>query len=223
MAKLLKGKWVYTNPGGGVSIPGFVEYKTTMTQDARGRRFIKTEKVPTAITVLMSRNDEPEEEEHYGQKFIMDLGDFVVQENDINVSILKRLVRQGKIIMEDFALQAEYEGIEYIEEDVEEVIDNEVIVEEKVLPETLAAKDDKVKHLREAEARKAKEKAKAFEFLSIKRNKEDIISALFDKGINNAQQLIDANDDVLLSIAGVGKTLILNMKTEAVAELEKQG
>ena len=54
--KYILATWVGTNPGGGVSIQNFKEYRQTVIQMPNGSTQLRREKVPMGITVMPSRD-----------------------------------------------------------------------------------------------------------------------------------------------------------------------
>ncbi len=222
MAKFQKAKWIATHPGGGVHIQGFVERKQEVIQDNKGRRKILTDRKPVSITVIPSREEEEVEVTEYGSKHILELGDFIVQDNVENRKVLKHFVLRGDISLDDFELQCEMEGVE-IEQDEYEEIDTSKEVTYSTPKNSIAAKEDRTKakseHFKTMNEKDRSDKLAEiapFECLTnIKIGREHILLELVNKGIKSLDDLAEVETSVLLSIKGVGEKLALQLKEQA--------
>jgi hypothetical protein len=227
-AKYLKATWVGTHPGGGVSIQGFKEHIESMTKDAKGRRTHKRNKEPEHVTVLASREgDELVEYEAFGVVHMLDLGDFIVQNNENNRDVLKHFVLKGDVYLENYELQCEMEGVDpeqdtYVEYDTGQEITYSTPVN------SVAAKEDKAVKASEnmTKVNNARQAGRALEIApfecltNIKVGRESIFYALVDKGVKSLDDLAVVNVEVLTSIKHVGIKLAEQMKKQASELLE---
>jgi len=230
MAKFIKAKWIGTHPGGGVHIQGFVEYREEITRNAKGKRTHKRDKAPVAVTVVAFRSEDEEEYKAFGAVHILELGDFVVQDNKKNREILEHFVKRDEVSLDDYELQCEMEGIEY-EQDVIEEIDTGQDITYSTPVNSIAAKEERAKKASEHmtkvnEAMRAEKMLEIapFELLTnIKREREDVLLEMVDKGIKSLDDLAETDVKVLTSIKHVGLKLAEQMKKQASELLEPKG
>jgi hypothetical protein len=170
----------------------------------------------------MSREEGEVEYKAFGMNHVLELGDFVVQDNKENRDILKHFVLRGEISLEDFELQCEMEGVE-VEQDVYNEIDTGKEITYSAPINSIAAKEDRTAKMQEKMSKIndsiKEEKSIAiapFECLSnIKRGREEIFSEMVEKGILSLDDLAVANIEVLTSIKHVGIKLAEQMKKQA--------
>ena len=146
--KYILATWVGTNPGGGVSIQNFKEYRQTVIQMPNGSTQLRREKVPMGITVMPSRDtmsskDDPVE---FGdEKFWFKKGEFAVQDIPENMEILREYTQKGRVRVNDWDLHEKLLEIELPPQHTEVVVDNEPEVIDITAPKSKAAKDKKKK------------------------------------------------------------------------------
>ena len=212
----LKALWIASPAGGGVSFSSpFVEYDEHYVKGPNGRLKHYRSDTPTAITVLVARGDDTFVKKGK-EEFILEEGEFVVQDNNENVIALKELVQTGMIEMVDSALHYQYLDEEEPEM-IEEVITTGKMIEVNPLPKNSpAAKREKeqkqLKALQEANKAIRKEKSEEYQakfdtfdaLKSIKIKKASIIDQIIEKDIETMEQLAETNKDILLTITGIG-------------------
>jgi len=137
-------EWVASNPGGGVRMIGFVEYEAEEQRQPNGttKRFMST--TPKSLTVMPVQGDNGEEVVYNKEKLFLDKGEFIVQNNEINVRKLKSMVNNGSIRMRDHDVQYEFLGEEAPEE-IEEVIVEDTIEVVDITPKNSPAAKEKKK------------------------------------------------------------------------------
>ena len=119
--KFFIARWIGTNPGGGVSIIGFVEYIDEVQKQPNGTIKVFRATKPTDITIRPVPGEYGDVIKYNKVEIELDQGEFIVQNNEKNINKLKYHVRNGDVLMRDWDLQHEFLG-EEAPEQIEEMI-----------------------------------------------------------------------------------------------------
>lgn len=190
-------RWVETNPGGGVSMIGFVEYMDEVIRDQRGRTKTVPATTPTPLTIKAVPGEDGAEIK-YGKDIIeLDQGEFIVQNNKINVNKLKQMCKLGQVEMRDLDLHYEFIGEEAPDEG------------EAFIPIEERGGEPAPLSVGELE-----------QLTCVKINRDIVLKAIYMAGYETLEELSKADASSLTDIKGVAEKSANNIISEAQELLE---
>jgi len=217
-------RWVETNPGGGVSMTGFVEFNDEIQRMPSGAQRVRKATVPTSITVKAVPGEDGQEIKYGKEDIFLEQGEFIVQNNPTNVALLKRKCKQGQIQMSDWDLHFEFLGQEAPEQ--VEVIEREPdYIEYDVTPEGDKGAQRAIELQRAALAGSADAKKSdtelegAFgnltEIKCLKIKRTETLQNMYVAGIDSIEVLAQKTIEELRDINGIGPALAEGLLAEA--------
>jgi len=224
-------RYVETNPGGGVSMTGFVEFKDEVQRMPNGATRLLKAKVPTSITVKATPGDSGQEIKYGKEDIFLEQGEFIVQNNPINVALLKRKCKIGQIQMTDWDLH-----YEFIEQEApaqfEEIEMEETHVEYDITPSgNLEAAKNKAAEKRAVvqqapPTKDEEEMGGAFGDLTnincLKIKRTEVLQGLMAAGITSMELLSRTQYDDLRKVSGIGPKMAEGMLEEANSFMLKE-
>lgn len=123
--KYIKAKWIATNAGGGNSIVGFKEIEEEFIERPDGGTEYVTSDKPKVVTIMPARSNPADGAKPIikgDQSFIINKGEFIVQDIPDNRKTLKMMVMKNWIRLADWELHQEMSEIDLNPQVIEKVV-----------------------------------------------------------------------------------------------------